>query len=276
MIWLAKTSAADGIAIVVFATVIFLILFGIVSLVKWILRLMSGRPNPARMEAVVLVLETEICEENEEPKDYENIRIFAFYLHSKLAGKKIGQLADANHEDSEVFLHFVGPDASGIWNVLEGEVKEYSPTKPKRVILERAKRNGGAQVLDQIPWQPDRELDFQIPHEVKIPEKWLRLSNIGHLISVSGIVGLFGWKALRLCLGMTENEFMDSGLGMLSAYLVGVSLIFGLSLSLICSIRIKAITRAAGFFDVERSISNTLKYVLLIVIAVFGAILLLI
>lgn len=274
--WIAKTTTSDGIAIVVFATVIFLIFFGIVTLVKSVFRLISGKPDPSKMESVVLILQNEIRAGNEGVEDHKNIRIFAFYLHSKLAEKKIGQLADTNYEDSEFFLFFAGPEASQIWDLLNHEVKEYSPTKPKRVILERARKNGGAQVVDHIPWQPGRKLDFKIPPEVESPKRWLRLSNICRMVSASGIIGLFGWKILQLCLGKTEDQFMDTGLGIFLAYLVGTALVSGLSLSLICSIRIKAITRAAGFFDVEPSTSNTLKYVFLIVVAIFGLIFLLI
>ena len=63
--WIADTTASDGIAIMAFATVLFLILFGIVSLAKWILRLLSGKPNPARMETVVLVLECKEFKDDE-------------------------------------------------------------------------------------------------------------------------------------------------------------------------------------------------------------------
>lgn len=271
MIWLAQTSSEDGIAIVVFATVIFLSLFGIGSLVKWIFRMISGKPKPAKMESVVVVLQTEICQEDEELKDHENVRIFAFYLHSKLAEKKIGQLANSSHEDSEHLLYFAGPDARGVWNVLEEEVKAYSPKKPKRVILERTKKNGGVEVLDHILWEPGRKLDFQIPQV--IPESWRWRSIIARRVLVLAYIGLFGWNAIRFYLGKTEAEFMDNGFGMFSAYLIGAALIFGLSLGWICGVQNGTFARAAGFLDAQSSMSITLKYVFLTVIAIFGLLL---
>ena len=69
---------------------------------------------------------------------------------------------------------------------------------------------------------------------------------------------------------------MATGLGMFLAYVVGIILVTGLSIGLVSNIRIKAILKAAGFPSEDSSISSTLKYVLLIVIAIFGLILLLI
>jgi hypothetical protein len=163
-----------------------------------------------------------------------------------------------------------------MWDLLKGEIEEFSPTKPIRATLERKKRHGGSQVIDDISWQSGQSLDFQIPPELEIPEKWQRRSRISRYIYVSGLLGLFGWKILRIWLGKTENEFMNTGIGVVLAYLVGTAIISGLSLGLICRIRMNAITRAAGFFDIEPSTSNTLKYVLLTVVVIFGLILLLI
>jgi predicted cobalt transporter CbtA len=78
--WIAETSTSDGIAIVLFATVLFLILFGIVAIVKWIFRLITGKPDPTKLETLVLVLKSKMHEGNVEPDNYEKIRIFAFYL----------------------------------------------------------------------------------------------------------------------------------------------------------------------------------------------------
>lgn len=274
--WIAKTTIADGIGGVVFATVIFLILFGIISLVKWFFRLISGKQNPSKMETVALWLETDITEYRKQHEDYEAIRVFALYLHSKLAEQKIGQLTGANRSHPELVLYFAGPDASRIWDLLACEVTEYSPTKPLRVLLKRTNKMGGTQILENIPWRPVKKLHFQIPSEIEIPEKWLRLSNISQRVAISGILGLFGWKLLRLYHGMTENEFMETTLGMVSAYIVGLAVISGLTSKLICMRRLNAITRIAGFYDVESSTSNTLKYVLLTVIAIFGLVFLLV
>lgn len=268
--WIASTTASDGIAVVAFASVIFLILFGVISLLKWIFRLITGKLDPEKTETVSVVLEKDFHEETGKPEEHENIRNFAFYLHSKLAEKKVGRLAGMIDGEDEMLLCFAGPDAGRIWDLLDGEVKKYSPTKPKRVILEREKQNGGTQVLEPIPWQAGRKPDCQIPSDMEIPQRWLRLSKIARTVGLSGIIGLFGWNALRMYLGKTENEFIDTDLGKSLACPVCIAMVLGLSLGLICNRRINAIKKAAGFGDVESSISNTLKYVFLSVIAIFG------
>jgi hypothetical protein len=81
-----------------------------------------------------------------------------------------------------------------------------------------------------------------------------------------------------MSLGQTENEFMNTGLGMLLAYLVGALLVSGLSLFLICSIRFRAFSKTSGFPNpyADSPTSRALMYVLLIVFALFGLILFLI
>jgi hypothetical protein len=191
--WIADTTVSDGIAIVAFATVLFLILFGIVSLAKWNLRLLSGKPNPARMETVVLVLECKEFEDDEgDEKVYGDIRNFALYLQSKLAKEKAGHYSEINQVDDELFLCFEGPDANRIWDLLNVEIEAYSPAKPQRAILEHTRNGGGTRVLEPIAWQPGRKLDFQPLPEVGIPEKWLRLSLYGQMLSILGFSGLIG------------------------------------------------------------------------------------
>jgi hypothetical protein len=280
--WIAKTSAADGIAAVVFGTVLFLILFGFVTLVKWIFRLITGKPDPAKMESAILVLEYESREnatEDDEREDYEDcedIKKFALYLHSKLAEKQAGHLAGIDHEDNELFLCFVGADANRICESLNAEVTNYSPSKPQRVILKRAKKNGGTRIMDHLPWQPDHKLEFQPPPEMVLTEVWIRLSGISRVLTKSGLLGLLGWGIFRVSRGQAENEFMATGLGMFLAYLIGTVLVSGLSLALACNIRIRTMTKAAGFPHDDAPISNTLKHVLLVVLAIFGLIFLLI
>lgn len=274
--WIAKTATSDGILVVVFAAVLFLILLGIVGLVKWTFRKVTGKSATTEMEEVVLVLDKDLRDRKGELEEHGNLRTFASYLHSKLAEEKIGQLAGMIDGESEMLLCFAGPDAGRIWDLLKGEVREYSPTRPMRVILERAHQNGGTQALESILWQSDRKSDCPISSDGEIPRSWLRLSRIARTVSLSGIIGLFEWNALRMYLGKTDNEFGDTGLGMFLGYSILIVLISGLSLSLICSRRLDSIRKAAGFFDGETPTSDTLKYVLLAVIAIFGLIFILI
>ena len=276
--WIAKTTFSDAVAGILLATALFLILFGMVTLVKWILLLISGKPNPAKMENVVLTLEYK-CEEDqdeeEDKEESEQIRHFALYLQSKIMEKKAGHLSQAYQANDELFLRFTGSDATRIWNLLITEIEAYSPVRPQSAILERTKKNGGTRMIDQIAWRPAQKLDFRPPPEVAIPEVWRRLSGYGRVLSIAGFSGLIGWRVVRMSLGQTENEFMDTGLGMLLAYLAGAILVTGLSLGLICSIRFRTISKTSGFPNpyADSPASDTLKYVVLIVIAIFGLIL---
>jgi hypothetical protein len=276
VMWIAETSVEDGIAIVVFATVVFLILLGFVAMVRWLARVVSGRPAPVKMETVLLVLDYEFEESEDEvdpSDDDQEINRFVMYLNSIIAEFSAGHVTEVSLEGDEMTLSISGPDAKRIWELLSTEVTNFSPHQPKRVIFERSKKKGGNQTLEEIQWNPGATLDFQLPPEVEIPESWVRLANAARVLSLFGVIGLFAWNASRSFLGKSEGEFMDTAIGMTSAYLVGIPLVFGLALALICSIRIKAITKAAGFDDLESSISRTLKYVLLIVIAIFATLL---
>ena len=168
--WLAETSITDGIAIVIFPMVSFLILLGMVAFVRWFFRLISG--------------------------------------HSVPAAVKVG--SSSPHSESAVM----------------------------------------------------------------VPEKWSRLWRHSRMFTASGMVGLSSWELLGRRLNLTENDFRDTALGSVSAWLVGILLISGLCLQLACRIKMRSLARRAGFPMEESSTSVILKYVLLLVIAFFGFVLL--
>ena len=273
--WIAATKSSDVVAILIFATVLFLILFGIVSLVKWIVRLIGRKPNPAKVQTAILVFDSESRADDEDEEDEELVR-FARFLHSKLSGKNAGRFAGSIAGDGESLLCFEGPDANRIWEILSDDVKDCAPVRPLRVILRQTRKKSGERTIDPVPWHPVRQFDYQEPAETEIPEKGLRLSWYGERLSITGIIGISGWNILRNCSGKSENEFRDTPLGDVSAYLVGGILVLGLSMTLISSLRIRALTKSEDSMSWETPMENSLKYVLLIVIAIFGLILFLI
>jgi hypothetical protein len=268
--WLAQTSIGDGIAVVLFATVLFLILFGLVTCVKCLFRLITGKPNPAKLENVLLVLRSDCQEHNEDWEEPEEIRNFALYLHSKLLDAKAGHFADSFHDENESFLCFAGASADKIWVTLEPEVKNHAPSQPKRVIIQCSKKSGGEKIFPQIPWQPGEKPSFQPKPEAHIPERLLRLNDTGRRCAIYGTIGLFAWNTSARVSGQAENDFFETTLGMISAYVVGSIMIFGLSLALVTGMRIRAFGKQVGSYHGDSPMENTLKYVLLAVVAIFG------
>ena len=269
---IAETTLSDGIAIVVFATAIFLFFFGIFSLVKWLFRSISGNPNPAKLETVLVVLE--LPEDGDEQEAREKVDNFIWYLQPKLAAEKAGYFHTALIGANEVFLQFRGIEAEGIWNLLGPELTNHSPCKPLRVTLDRAEIHGGQRTIDPISWRPGSDMGFQIPPKPEIPKHWLLLSRVARALTAFGGLGISVWEVIQKSKGMSENEFSNTGLGTALAYLSGTTLVGGLSLGVLSSRRIQAVQKDAGFPCNDSSLSTTLKYVLLTVIAIFGLLLL--
>lgn len=273
--WIAETSVGDGIAIVIFATVLFLILFGIVTCVKWVFRLISGKPKPEKSESVILVLHNEHQEEIKILEESEKIRNFALHLHWKLVEAKSGHLNKAFHDKAEFFLCFDGVSADEIWKWLESEVKDYAPSQPKRVIMQRSRNRGGETTLSEVPWQPGNKPAFETPTEIQIPEGLRRLYFTGRRFAVIGIVGLFLWNGYAMISGQSENDFFGTLSGKLSAYVVGSFIIFGLLLVLVSNMGIRAHTKSVGCPYADPPSSKILTWVLFAVIVIFVFMLLL-
>lgn len=274
--WIADTSVGDGIAIVIFATILFLILFGLVTFMKWLFRLITGKPNPAKSESVLLVLDSDYQEHIEDWEEPEETTNFALYLHSKLMDVKAGRFIETFHDEKESFLCFAGVSAEQIWETLQLEVRNYAPSRPKRVIIQCSKKSGGEKIIPHVPWQPGKRLSYQPPPEAHIPERLLRLHDTGRRFSIYGMFGLFAWNAYTRISGQAEIDFFETTFGMISAYVVGSIMIFGLSLALVTGMRIRAFGKQVGSDHGDSPMENTLKYVLLAVVAIFGSVFLLI
>lgn len=268
---IADTTLSGGIAIVEFAAVLFLILFGIVYLLKWFFRWISGKPNPAKLETVSLVFE--IPENANEQELREEIDNFVWYLQPKLAAKKIGLFHSLSIVNNELVLQIRGFEAECIWGLIEFDLTKKSPCKPLRVIMDRSEIHGGQMTIDCIPWTPESNPSFQVPSKPEIPKHWLFLSRVALALMSFGVLGIFVWEAIQRSKDLSENQIRNTGLGSVLAYLFGTTLIAGLSLGWLSSRRIQVIQKGAGFSCGDSLLSTTLKYVLLMVIVIFGLIL---
>lgn len=262
-------------AIVIFATVLFLILFGILTCVKWVFRLISGKPKPTKSESVVLVLHSEHQKGIEHLEELEKIRNFALHLHWKLVEPKAGHLNKAFHDKTEFSLCYEGDSADEIWKWLEVEVKDYAPSQPKRVIMQRTQKPGGETTLSELPWQPGNKPAFEQPTEIRIPEGLRRLYFTGRRFAVIGIVGLLMWNGYAMISGQSENNFFGTLFGKLSAYVVGSVMIFGFLLLLISNMGIRAHSKSVGCPYKDPPNSQILTWMLFTVIVIFVSILLL-
>lgn len=270
---IAETSVDEGIAIVIFATVLFLILFGLVTFLRWLFRWLSGKPKPTKFESVLVVLHSEGQEAIDDWEESEDVRNFTQHLHNKLLGAKAGHVAEVIADVTELFFIFEGANAEQIWDLIQPEVQEYAPYQPKRVVIQRSKKNGGEIVLSSIPWQPGNKPAFEPPPEICIPEGLRRMYFTGRRFAVIGIVGLFLWNGYAMISGQSENDFFGTLSGKLSAYIVGSVMIFGFLLVLVSNIRIRTHTKSVGFQYQDSPNSHTLKWVLLAVILIFTSIL---
>lgn len=116
---------------------------------------------------------------------------------------------------------------------------------------------------------------FPRPESPAIPEAWMRLSFYGKILTIVGIVGISIWEILQKSLQLTENEFRDTAFGNYSAWIIGILLIGGLCLWWFSQAKIRSLAKQAGLHTGDSSTSTILKYVLLLVILIFGLVILL-
>jgi hypothetical protein len=266
MMRLAETSLSDGFAVVIVATVLFLLLLCAVVFVRWVFRLICGRSNP---EAVILVFPNGCQESENENEGREILENFAWFLHTKLRENQLGYFAEFSHEGEGILVFFKGADANQIWKTIQSEAIDKTPERPLRVILERSKKNGGQRTIEAVAWQP-ASISLPRPELPTIPERWIRLVFYSKILTNLGIGGLFSWGILRQFLKLSENEFRVNSFGNYSAWIIGTLLIAGLSLKWFSHVKIRSFVKQAGFPADESSTSTILKYVLLLVIIIFG------
>lgn len=272
--WLAETSLSDGIAIVMVATVLFLLLLGSVVFVRWVFRIIFKRSAP---ETVILVFPHAYQEADDEDgnEDWENMENFAWFLHTKLRENQLGHFAEYSCKGEEIWVVFKGADANQIWQMIHAEAKDKAPGIPLRVILKRSKKNGGQRIVDSVEWQPG-SVSLPRPEMPTIPETLIRLSQYGKVLTIVGIGGLFSWGIIRKLLKLSENEFRDTAFGNYSAWIIGTILIAGLSLKWYSNAKVRSLANQVGFSEDESPTSTVLKYVLLLVIMIFGLVFLLV
>ena len=85
---IAITTIADTVAILVFATFLFLLGTGLVWLLGFLFRLIRGKPRPEEPQS--LYVSFEAADEWEEEGNALGMQRFGDYLASRLRGKRLG------------------------------------------------------------------------------------------------------------------------------------------------------------------------------------------
>ncbi|MCP5547048.1 MAG: hypothetical protein H7A50_06715 [Akkermansiaceae bacterium] len=269
--WLA-TTISDGIAVVIFATMLFLLLYGIVVVVKAVSRWVFRMPNPSRVDSLELYVEhNDYADDGDEDGDL--LQRFLLHANETLVESKAGHLSGVEELANEELLAFEGRDVDEIWIVLEDVVNRGCPKRPLRVVLHTGGRKGDTRTIESIAWQPDPEYRLEWTPPAEKSETWDRVGDWGRMLSFLGIAGLLGWNVIRRLHGKSENGFRETIPGAVFAWLVGSVLVIGLSITLIVSIRSRVILKRRGFPSGDTPTENTLKHVLLLVILIFAAVL---
>ena len=138
---IATTTIADGIAIIVFATILFLLGSGGLWLLKFLCRGIRGKPQPVDPQSICVSFEA--ADEWDEKGNLLEMQRFADYLTSRLQGQRLGEFDGGEFGGKRVGLHFYGPDAKRMWEVLEGEVRTHAPERPLEVVFDFGKKRGG-------------------------------------------------------------------------------------------------------------------------------------
>lgn len=254
---IAATTIGDGIAIIVFATIMFLIGVGVLALVKFLIRVILRKPRPMELQGLCVFFEMaeawkrdvdgeEELDESEDGGGYEMQR-FASYLESRIHSEQLGDFDGGVIEDRWVGLYFYGPDAKRIWEKIETDVLTYAPAKPLEVRFDFGKKGGGKQVMtiaDDRPRQPETLPDFKKWNPVAVVSPaWTRVFRIGAWLALIGFAGLFLNSLGRKAAGVSEQEVMRSASGAFVVFSLSGMFILGMVLCLIHTCFIQRISR---------------------------------
>ncbi|MEO5914091.1 MAG: hypothetical protein ABIS50_07655 [Luteolibacter sp.] len=240
---IAATTIGDGIAIIVFATFLLFLGLGVLGLLKFLFRLISGKRRPVEAQSVCVCFEQkEGWDKKDETGVQPNViemQKFARYLESRIRSGGLGEFDGGEFQDDGVRLYFFGPDAKLIWQRIQGDVRDYAPTKPLELRFNYGKKAGGKEVLNiaEDGPQPSRVLPEFKTEELlpNISPAWKMAWLIGIGFTAVGLVGLFLCWLIRIISGMSEREFMSSGFGSFVAFTLSGMFIGGMVLALICS-----------------------------------------
>jgi hypothetical protein len=233
---IATTTIADGIAVIVFATILFLLGAGGLWLLKFLWRCIRGKPQPVEPQSICVSFEA--ADEWDEEGNVLEMQRFADYLASRLQGPRLGEFDGGEFGGKRVGLHFYGPDAKRMWEVLEGEVRTHAPERPIEVVFDFGKKRGGRQVVDladDSPHHPQPLPEFE-PQEpdTGITPAWTLAWRIGNLLWLTGFLGLFLSQCVRWTTGISEGEMTRSRIGSFVVFTLSGMFIGGMVLTLVC------------------------------------------
>lgn len=267
---IAATTIGDGIAIIVFATILFLLGVGVLALLKFLIRVILRKPRPVEPQGVCVVfemaepwkLDVDDEEELDETADgggYEMQR-FASYLESRIRSEKLGDFDGGVVEDSRVELYFYGPDAKRIWEKIETDVLTFAPAKPLEVRFDLGKKRGGKQVVGiahDTARQPEILPDFEKWNPVAtVSPAWTRMFWVGVWLALIGFGGLFLNSIGRKAAGVSEQEVMRSASGAFVVFSLSGMFILGMILCLICASHVQRISRRPSPGPVGRTMQG--------------------
>ncbi len=253
---IATTSTGDVIAIMVFATVLFLIGLGIVTFLKFLVRVIRRKPRPVEPQSVCVYFEMaadwEVNDEDEldetETGEWHEMVEFASYLEAKVRTEQLGDFDGGAVEGNRMALYFYGPDAKRIWESIEGEVQAYAPAKPLEVRFDLGRKTGGREIVNianEVPHSPKPLPDFvKVTSEAEaVSPTWSMVARIGGWLTVIGFLGLFLNSLGRKLAGVSEREVMDSGFGAFVVFGLSGMFIAGLVLRLIFTCHVQRISK---------------------------------
>lgn len=290
---IATTTIADGIAIMVFATVLFLLGAGVLWLLKLLFRLIRGKPRPVEPQGVCVFFEMDgswkrdaddedELDETGEGGGSEMMR-FASYLESRIHSERLGDFDGGVVEDRRVGLYFYGPDAKRIWERIEEDVRTYAPAKPLEVRFDLGKKRGGKQVVniaDDPPRQPETLPDFEKWNPAAVVSSaWTMVFRMGGALTLIGFVGLFLNSLGRKVAGVSGQEVMRSGTGAFVVFGLSGMFILGMVLCLIFVCHIQQVSKRPSPGPMGRAMQGPVlpswisnKFILAIVAAVIAGV----
>lgn len=286
---IAATAIAETIAILAFATALFLLGLGVLALLKLLLRLILRRPRPVEPQGVCVVFEMSeawkwnVDDEEEldmsEEGSCSEMQRFVSYLESRIHCEPLGDFDGGIVDGKQVKLYFYGSDAKRIWGEIEMDVRNYAPSIPLEVRFDLGKKRGGKQVVNianDAPRRPEALPDFERwdPAPVISPA-WRRVIRIGAWLTVLGFVGLFLSDLGGKVAGVTDQEVMKSQAGTFVVFGLSAMFIVGMILCLVYTCHVQRIAKRPSPGPVGRELQGTVlpgwisnKVILAIVAAV--------
>lgn len=233
---IATTTIADTVAILAFATFLFLLGAGGIGLLKFLFRVIRGKPRPEEPQS--LYVSFEAADEWKEEGNALEMERFGDYLASSVRAKRLGEFDGGEFEGKRVGLYFFGPDARRMWEEIELDVWTFAPERPLEVIYDFGRKKGGRLVVniaEDGPRQPQPLPEFEITEpDTEISPAWTQALHIGNLLWLGGFVGLFLCLLVRIITGTSEREMMRSGIGSFVVFAFSGMFIGGMVLTLAC------------------------------------------